>query len=135
MYGYYLDPTATRYLAEIAQTSRTWATAVLMTELNKISDLRIWHHQVLEHLAWGRHPDGCTCPLEEEPDVAVRVRGCAHAIRGYVEEAAMALCLDPWEWIKQHEPLDVARALLEQELLSACLDDARRSVEERRHGR
>lgn len=48
MCGYYIDPVATAYLAEIGEVSRSWAATVLEDERGRANEVRLWMHHVLE---------------------------------------------------------------------------------------
>ena len=72
MYRFGIDTRATEFQASIAEESSKFALGVLMVELAKTTALRLWHHKVLEVLAWADHPRGCRCPLEAISDPATR---------------------------------------------------------------
>jgi hypothetical protein len=123
MYGFAMSTTATEYQASIAQASSKWATALLMTELAKTTELRIWHHECLTALAWADHPRGCHCPLDGLRDPAMRVRAASRAITRFVDALSSEQALDPLHLTRRMDAEETAEIVKNSSILASCVGE------------
>jgi len=130
VYGYFIDPEATAYLAEIGKVSREYATAVVMAERDRSDRVRVWMHEVLEELAWRPHQNNC-CPLVDpryRANIEVRARGCYRAIVDWLAMRCDEEDTIPLDVVAELEPWEVARAVHDWPALAThiidCYDEA-----------